>query len=265
MSGGEKLGLINDGFSLIKREGLWSAARKSLTLPRLIGQRLASKRHVLRPDLPVEARFTWIFERNYWGNSESKSGNGSSLRYTQNLRAGLPGLFEKYEIKSVFDGPCGDFNWMREIVDKSQISYHGVDIVAPMIEDLRSKFQSPRVTFSHMNLIDDPHPKSDLFFCRDLLFHLSFSDALSVLRRFLESGTPYLMTTTHVLGDRVKNKNIVTGDFRLMDLTRDPFLFPSESLETIQDFVAPDPERVMRLWTREAISGSLHEVHHKII
>ena len=251
------MGLLNDGINLIRREGPWSAVKKALNLPRLIGQRLASKKHVLRPDIPVEARFTWIFERNYWGNSESKSGNGSSLRYTRNLRAELPGLFEKYEIKSLLDGPCGDFNWMREVVEKTQISYHGVDIVAPMIQELSSKFQSPRVTFSHMNLIDDPHPKSDLFFCRDLLFHLSFSDALSVLRRFLESETPYLMTTTHVFGPRMKNHDIVTGDFRLMDLTRAPFTLPVESLETIQDFVAPDPERVMKLWNRVAISEAI--------
>ena len=246
--------------SFIGREGLWSAFKRISVIPELLLKRAKSKRHVLRPEIDIESRFTWIYENNFWGNSESRSGNGSSLIYTESVRSKLPTVIEKYEIRSLLDGPCGDFNWMKEVVEKTGVNYHGVDIVAPIIQGLRAKSQSQTVKFSCLNLVEDSLPKSDLFFCRDLLFHLSFDDALSVLGKFLESGTPYLMTTSHVLGAKSVNSDIITGDFRLLDLTKAPFELPSESLETITDFLPPDPERVMKLWTRGAVSKALIRV-----
>ena len=54
-------------------------------------------------------------DRNYWGNRESVSGDGSTLAYTHNLRHELAKFLRAFRVVSMFDAPCGDFNWMRAV------------------------------------------------------------------------------------------------------------------------------------------------------
>ena len=60
--------------------------------------------------------FDNIYEMNYWRNCESLSGDGSTLNYTENLRKQLPNLIKAFSINTIYDAPCGDFNWMRGVV-----------------------------------------------------------------------------------------------------------------------------------------------------
>ena len=62
----------------------------------------------------IEERFNKIYSTNYWLDDESRSGTGSSLRSTENIRFHLPKILEKFNIKKLFDAPCGDFNWMSQ-------------------------------------------------------------------------------------------------------------------------------------------------------
>ena len=64
----------------------------------------------------MEQIFRKIYSTNEWGAKSSRSGPGSEIEMTTNIRRELPLLIEKYGIKSVVDIPCGDFNWMKEIV-----------------------------------------------------------------------------------------------------------------------------------------------------
>jgi hypothetical protein len=57
--------------------------------------------------------FTRIYHQNLWGNSESKSGHGSTVSRTDALRPRLTELAQQLGIRSLLDVPCGDFNWMR--------------------------------------------------------------------------------------------------------------------------------------------------------
>lgn len=58
----------------------------------------------------LEDRFTDIYYGNGWTADESVSGQGSTVENTFKLRRQLPELFDKFEIRSIFDAPCGDFN-----------------------------------------------------------------------------------------------------------------------------------------------------------
>jgi hypothetical protein len=80
-----------------------------------------------------------------------------------------------------------------------------------------------------------------------------------VLENFIKSGTPYLLTTTHVnnSSDRFVNKDIQPGDFRLMDLLTSPYNFPTNYLDSIDDWKSPERERKMCLWNREQITDAL--------
>ena len=77
----------------------------------------------------VEERFNKIYSTNYWFDNESRSGTGSSLRSTENIRFHLPKILEKFNIKKLFDAPCGDFNWMSQVLKSVEIDYLGSDIV----------------------------------------------------------------------------------------------------------------------------------------
>ena len=140
----------------------------------------------------LEERFSEIYRRNAWGSSESASGSGSTLDMTSSIRSLLPELFSKYEIASIFDAPCGDFNWMRE-VDLNGISYIGGDIVEHLVDDLNSKFSSKTIVFVHTDITIDSFPKSDLVLNRDCLFHLSYEDISLTLNNFLNSGGEVLL------------------------------------------------------------------------
>ena len=203
----------------------------------------------------IEDRFTVIYTENYWSDKESASGRGSTLLYTQNLRNCLPEVLEKYKISSVFDAPCGDFNWMKHFVSEHPIAYMGGDIVKPLIESHLSKYKNASTDFVHVDLTRDDLPRTDLMICRDCLFHLSFQDTLSVLKNFVRSGTPYLLTTSHLLGPEHKNYDIATGDYRLMNLFAQPYHFPQDYLAKIDDWLAPDSPRAMFLWSRGQIEG----------
>lgn len=251
------MGMMRLGLESIRREGLLSTLKKVMTLRSIVYQRLMLRAHVLSGKFSLEEKFSWIYSSNYWGNEESRSGNGSSLAYTSGIRQALPKIFEKYSIQSIFDAPCGDFNWMRSVVGDTDITYGGGDIVPELIKKLQAEFGRDNLSFTRIDLTANKMPKSDLFFCRDLLFHLSFEDAKKVLENFLESGTPYIMTTTHQLNDSQGNHDIVSGDFRLLDLTKEPFLLPKKALETVSDYKHPDPERYMKIWGREEVFSSI--------
>lgn len=211
---------------------------------------------LLRASAP-QTRFTAIYKGNHWGGDESASGRGSSLAYTDNLRAHLPGLFEQFKIRSVLDAPCGDFHWMRLVTNQLNIDYTGADIVKPIIESNQSKYANASTRFVQLDITRHPLPPADLMICRDCLFHLSYADVRAALVNFVKSGTPYLLTTTHINNGTFRNHDILTGSFRLIDLFSEPFNLPREPLARIADWIEPHPEREMCLWSSEQIAAAL--------
>ena len=205
-----------------------------------------------------EDRFTWIYRNNFWSNRESVSGTGSTFDYTKNIRKELPNLLIRHSIKTIFDAPCGDFNWMRHVLPSVSVKYIGADIVKPLIEKLNLNHKSKNVSFVHFDLVKDTPPKVDLMICRDCLFHFSFQDTRSVLENFVRSESKYLLTTTHKnVGESFSNKDISTGDFRFIDLFSKPYRFPIEPIYVIDDWMAPEPERQICLWDRDQIVTAL--------
>lgn len=241
----------------LQKKGLIATAIKIIKYPinRLKNKRFQSEVLSLKSN---EDRFTWIYENNFWSSSESLSGTGSTLQYTENLRKELPNLFSRYSIKRVFDAPCGDFNWMSHLLPSVNIKYIGADIVKPLIDNLNNKYKSANISFIYFDLVNDIPPEVDLMICRDCLFHLSFQDIRSVLENFIKSDSTYLLTTTHKnMESSFTNRDISTGDFRRIDLFSKPYSFPADPLYVIEDWIAPDPERQMCLWSRDQVLMAL--------
>ena len=205
----------------------------------------------------VEERFTKIFVKKLWGDDESLSGVGSSLEHTENIRRYLPELINAYSIKSMFDAPCGDFNWMKYVLDEVKVRYIGGDVVKPLIDKNNLNYRNLGTSFIHFDIIEGKFPQADLWICRDCLFHLSFDDTFKALERFIESGIPYVLTTTNKNVDGFKNVDIQSGSWRLIDLFSEPYCFDKKVLFRIDDWVTPHPPREMCLWSREQIVNSI--------
>ncbi len=169
--------------------------------------------------------FGTIYRHNKWGGKQSMSGKGSDLDQTAHLIESLPILLRQYEVGSILDIPCGDFNWMQH-VDLSGVHYIGADIVPEIIAN-NQKYEKDGIDFQVLNLTEDPLPTVDLIHVRDCLVHLSFEHALAAIQNIKKSGSKWLLTTT--FPNEIENEDIVTGQWRRLNLEKSPFDFPSQS------------------------------------
>ncbi len=195
---------------------------------------------------------------------ESRSGAGSTLAFTERLRAQLPAFLEKHGVGTFLDAPCGDWNWMAS-VDLGDIHYIGGDIADAVVEEVRAAHGGPNRDFILLDITSDPLPKADMMMARDVLFHLKFWLRWKFLENFVASGTPLLLTTMHhIKANKKLGKN---GGFTKFNPMAAPFNFPAPIdmiHETADDLPADIAERdegrkhrSMGLWTREQIIAVL--------
>ncbi len=72
--------------------------------------------------------FENVYLTNLWGDAESFSGPGSTVRATTALRTWLGGFIVNYSIKTFVDLPCGDANWQGLLPGLEKVKYYGFDI-----------------------------------------------------------------------------------------------------------------------------------------
>jgi len=167
--------------------------------------------------------FESIYHTNLWGDSNSRSGPGSNLIQTEQIRQAIPRLLKEYHVKTLLDIPCGDFHWMKEL-DLPLDKYTGADIVDAIVKDNHSLYATDKREFIHLDILKDNLPKVDLILCRDLFGHFSFKDVKAALTNIKASGSKYLLTTTYV--ETEVNEHIFTGLFRPINMEKAPFNFP---------------------------------------
>jgi len=185
-----------------------------------------------------EAIFRRIAETNYWGDTESKSGAGSNIQTTQILIPAIQKIIQDFDIKTILDAPCGDFNWMKHVVDE-RVSYHGVDIVSSLILENKKKYNNTNVKFSKLDLVSDSFARYDLVICRDCFVHFSIADIKKALNNIVASETKYLLTTT--FPNVNENIDIFTGKWRAINLEITPFNLKEVvfRIEEVRDPVNP--------------------------
>ncbi len=202
--------------------------------------------------LSVEGKFARVYRNNKWRDPESVSGPGSSLAQTETIRRELPVLLRDLQVESMLDLPCGDFNWLKEVNLPLQ-RYIGGDIVGELVDCNQEKYGDGQRCFQRINLLDDELPQVDLVLCRDCLVHFSFADIERALERIRASGAGYLLTTTYARLER--NRDILTGEWRTLNLELPPFGFPPP-LRMI-DEQCPDPrycDKHLALWRLSSLS-----------
>jgi hypothetical protein len=258
----------------LRDEGLFPTARKVFHYTIDISfRRLNQRRNFRVMDRMFKSSpsrrevFSFIYKKNVWFMRETKSGPSSTLRDTEITRKHIQSIVTDFSIRSIYDAPCGDFNWMRLIVTNSQVEYLGADIVPDLIDYNQAKFQTGRVKFMVSDIVVDSFPSADLWICRDCLPHFSNKDVLSALEKFCESKIKFVLTTTHPNNPK-KNQNvdIHTGQFRELDLFSDPFNFPVAAVKyRFLDCRPSDPDpREMILLSRDDILIALPKMRERI-
>jgi hypothetical protein len=202
--------------------------------------------------------FNKIYVQNTWGNEESVSGNGSSLKQTYTLRTELSDFFFTHEIKSLADIPCGDFNWMSQI-DLSKITYIGCDVSSKLIHSLNRQYATNNLTFKVADICRDRIPSSDVVFVRDCLVHLSLKDSLKAIRNLLRSEFKYMCFTTFTA--TLLNKDVFGGfEWRPLNLEIAPFNFPKPYLlinEKCSEANFKFTDKCIGIWKKEQLFGVL--------
>mmetsp|Transcript_46150 Transcript_46150/g.76291 ORF Transcript_46150/g.76291 Transcript_46150/m.76291 type:complete len:409 (-) Transcript_46150:292-1518(-) len=166
----------------------------------------------------------------------SLSGPGSSAQATVGLRVVLPPLVRLLDIQTIADVPCGDFNYMKEVLynlrDRPQLRYLGGDIVKDLVHDLQAAYSVPgRTDFVPFDLSLQTLPPVDLVLLRDLLFHFDAMRGHDILERVNASGARYFMSTHFPHTDNEETERHFHagsgfGSFWPLNLEQKPFLLP---------------------------------------
>jgi hypothetical protein len=171
-----------------------------------------------------QTKFNLIYKLNYWANNFSRSGSGSTMEYTYNLRKKLPQLIKSYRIRSILDCPCGDFFWMRNFLQKKKFQYYiGGDIVPDLIKENIRLYSNKLISFKLIDIRFDELPKADLLICRDLFIHFSYNDIRTSLLNFTKSKVKFILFSHDCLTNNFTNKDILTGEYRRINLFKKPF------------------------------------------
>ena len=208
--------------------------------------------------------FSYIYDKRIWLSRESISGYGSTLDATENTRANIKSILKDFSIKSIYDAPCGDFNWMRLCVADTDVSYTGADIVPELIRHNRERYQSKTVQFVVRDIVVDPFPSVDLWLCRDCFIHLSFEDILRSLELFCSTDSRYLLVDSYINNGEFENLDIKTGHYRMVDLFSDPFNFPKSAIFRFPEYSELERSKEMVLFTRQDVSAVLPAMRERI-
>ncbi|HIF40366.1 MAG TPA: class I SAM-dependent methyltransferase [Planctomycetes bacterium] len=190
--------------------------------------------------------FRFIYETNKWEDQESRSGKGSNMTETSEIRKRLPETLAQLSIESILDLPCGDMNWMATL-DLSRYRYIGADIVPSLIE--RNRQEHPELTFDVLDICEGGLPEVDFMLSRDLFVHLSFRDIGLAIENIRNSRIRYLACTTFP-GITV-NQDKLTGNHRKLNMSIAPFNFGEPSIalaDGTQLDESGSPQKCLGIW-----------------
>lgn len=234
------------GLGRVRSLGDYEAASGIDFRRRTIGGLTTAQIEARRPPeekrLQIVNAFTALWRDNGWASPETRSGAGSTLAATETLRANLAELCRFLGIRQIVDAGCGDLNWMSRISEMFDL-YLGFDVVSGMIEEMEVLHGRRRGHFFALrDVTQDDLPRADAILCRDVLTHLSNDQVAAALDRIKASGARYLMATSYA---SEQNRDIPTGDWRPLDLTRAPFDLPRPMLQIDE---RGDGSKLLGIW-----------------
>lgn len=168
----------------------------------------------------VNEIFSEIYSTDRW---KGGSGPGSYPDATIEYRKIIVDVIKKYNIKSILDYGCGDWQFSKLIPWEDLVTnYLGVDVVPQLINHHKKNFSNDLVKFDL--IVDDwKFPKVDLIICKDVLQHLPNSMVKNILEKMEQSGTYLLITNDTESRKKLTNIDCEIGSWRPIDLTKSPW------------------------------------------
>lgn len=161
--------------------------------------------------------FSAIYERNTWG---AGSGVGSMREHVQPYVVMLQRFLRDYEIASVVDLGCGDWQF-AQLIDWGGVQYLGLDVVEDVVEANRAKFATDSIDFD-VARFGKPLPPADLVVCKDVLQHLPLAFVSHYLSEF-RKRYEHVLVTNDVYPDEWTNVEIAAGAGRAIRPDLEPF------------------------------------------
>jgi len=176
-----------------------------------------------------ESRFEAIY------HVTDSSGSGSEKHNTTFFNAVLKDFIAKYDIKSILDLACGNFESMEDIVKECGISYLGADISKTIVRRNNERFQP--IPFIQMDALtaDLSVYGHELLLFRHVVQHLNFNDAQLAIRNIFKSGCKYLLIN-HQEGLTVNEDRSVREcgwDNQMYNLNIEPFSLKANELYNV--------------------------------
>lgn len=154
------------------------------------------------------------------GGDETVCGNGSRYKNSHNFRKILKQILARKDIniKTITDLGCGDGNIYKNF-NIGNIDYLGYDIVPRGNHPFKTEIKN----------ICDPNEEfrsTDLFICRDVMFHLPNEMCLEILRKVKIFGH-YLLATTFSCQNNLNRHDSPSFGFIEINLEIEPFFLGS--------------------------------------
>ena len=145
--------------------------------------------------------FTRVYAENMWGigNEGFYSGPGSNAEAAKPYADFVAGFIADHKIRSIVDLGCGDFRVGR-MVASGGVSYTGVDVVQPLIDENNRRFGGETVRFQCVDIATDDLPDGELCLIREVFQHVSNAQISATLAK--------LGKYNYVLFTDVQPKNI---------------------------------------------------------
>jgi len=192
-----------------------------------------------------EQEFSRIASSNMWGSQETPCGPGSTVEACKPILEALPRWISKFEVKSIVDLGCGDWNWMKHL-DLSGIQYDGFDVVEFFIAGNR-KYETRNIRFHHADILEAEIPTSDLVICKDVLGHLPNDLVLKVLDK-VKGKARLLAASTSVVWPSSKRVGMRVGAFSPIDLEGKPFNVGIPIAQVSVPNTPGNPPKLFSLW-----------------
>lgn len=171
-------------------------------------------------------------------NEETLSGVGSYIENTKETVQLITQTINCYDIKTILDLGCGDWNWFKTINLNDDISYIGWDAHTDMIAQNQNRFGRSNINFYVKDIVTTEYPKVDLIICRDVLFHLNIKLAIQVITKISKSCKFFIATS---FNDAEKNFNIVkycnihNWGFHKINLNIHPFNLEKNIIQQVNE------------------------------